>query len=55
LFILAFAGLLIQALRLILPPSSVILTCVLSAVALTLMVVALRYDRVFKRDNSSIE
>jgi hypothetical protein len=55
LVILAFAGLLIQALRLVLPPSYVILTCVLSAIALTLIVLALRYDHFFKRGNSETE
>jgi hypothetical protein len=55
LVILGFAGLLIQALRLILPPSYVILTYVLSAIALTLIVLALRYDHFFKRKNSNAD
>jgi hypothetical protein len=52
LIVLAFAGLFVQALRLILPPSYVILTFVLSAIALTLIVLALRYDHFFKRGSS---
>jgi hypothetical protein len=55
LFILAFAGLLIQSLRLVLPPSYGVLSYALSAVALVLIVVAFKYDRVFKRGGSSTE
>jgi hypothetical protein len=54
-FILAFAGLLIQSLRLVLPPSYGVLSYALSAVALVLIVVAFKYDRVFKRGGSSTE
>ena len=55
LFILAFAGLLIQSLRLVLPPSYGVLSYALSAVALVLIVVSFKYDRVFKRGGSSTE
>jgi hypothetical protein len=53
-FILAFAGLLIQSLRLVLPPSYGV-SYALSAVALVLIVVAFKYDRFFKRGGSSTE
>ena len=52
---LGVAGLLTQALLLILPPSYSVLTYVLSAIAFVLMMVALRYDRFFKRDNAGTE
>ena len=53
-FHLAFAGLLIQSLRLVLPPSYGV-SYALSAVALVLIVVAFKYDRFFKRGGSSTE
>ena len=55
---LALIGLLVQALRLVLPLSYGVLTYVLGAIAFILMVAALNYDRYegfFKRDNSRTE
>ncbi|HEY1748140.1 MAG TPA: hypothetical protein VGG11_15425 [Xanthobacteraceae bacterium] len=52
---LGIAGLLVQALRLVLPPSYAVLTYVLSGTAFVLMMVALRYNRFFRRDNSGTE
>src|SRR5581483_3477185 len=48
---LGVAGLLVQALRLVLPSSFAVLAYVLSAIAFILIVVVLGYDRFFRRDN----
>ena len=55
LLILGVAGLLVQALRLILPPSYGVVSYVLSCIALTLIVVALRYDHFFRRNQPDTE
>ena len=55
LLFLGVAGLLVQALRLVLPPSYGVVSYVLSGIALTLIVLALRYDHFFRRNNSRAE
>jgi hypothetical protein len=52
---LALAALLLQLVRLILPPSYGILIYVVSAIAFILIVAALNYERFFRRDDSRVE
>jgi hypothetical protein len=52
---LVLAALLVQLLRLILPPSYGILTYLSAAIAFIFIVAALNYERLFRRDNSRTE